>query len=197
MKTQASNADKVLTDSVIVKLILEGKIINKKTLQGLDSFYNSAKEIDNIQYDHSQNQLQSTNMTDINSSFFSETAPSVDKNLQTPIRESSITKTVVSNIEIPSDNPTFKDNTSHIDTSKLNLDSNDTLQFSKFDELEPKVDALKSLASREISHLANKLGSLSMVLNETSKTLEKRDASNSKLLQDKFELLRKEILSKD
>ena len=36
-----------------------------------------------------------------------------------------------------------------------------------------------------------------MVLNETSKTLEKRDASNSKLLQDKFELLRKEILSKD
>ena len=145
MKTQASNADKVLIDSVIVKLILEGKIINKKTLQGLDSFYNSAKEIDNIQYDHSQNQLQSTNMTDINSSFFSETAPSVDKNLQTPIRESSITKTVVSNIEIPSDNPTFKDNTSHIDTSKLNLDSNDTLQFSNLTSLSLKLMLSKVL----------------------------------------------------
>ena len=38
MKTQAPNADKALIDSVIVKLALEDKIINKKTLQGLDSF---------------------------------------------------------------------------------------------------------------------------------------------------------------
>ena len=103
MKTQASNADKALIDSVIVKLTPEGKIINKKTLQGLDSFYNSTKEIDNIQYDHSRNQLQSTN-----SSFLKETAPSIDKNLQTPICESSITNSVASNFEIPSNNPTFK-----------------------------------------------------------------------------------------
>ena len=81
MKTQASNANKALIDSVIVKLTLEGKIINKKSPEGLDSFYNSTKEIDNIQYDHSYNQLQSTNSADINSSFLSETAPSIDKNL--------------------------------------------------------------------------------------------------------------------
>ena len=31
METQASNADKALLDSVIIKLTLEGKIINKKT----------------------------------------------------------------------------------------------------------------------------------------------------------------------
>ena len=79
MKTQALNADKALIDSAIVKLTLEGTIINKKTPQGLDSFYNSTKEIDNIQYDQSHNQLQSTNSTDISSSFFSETAPSIDK----------------------------------------------------------------------------------------------------------------------
>ena len=36
-----------------------------------------------------------------------------------------------------------------------------------------------------------------MVLNETSKTLEKRDVSNSKLLQYNFEILCKDILSKD
>ena len=36
-----------------------------------------------------------------------------------------------------------------------------------------------------------------MVLNETSKTLEKRDVNNSKLLQDNFEFLRQEILSKN
>ena len=64
------------------------------------------------------------------------------------------------------------------------------LQFSKFDEFEAKFDVLKSLVTREISNLANKLDSLSLILNETSQTLEKRDVSNSKLLQDNFELLR-------
>ena len=182
---------------VIVKLILEGKIINKKTPLGLDSFYNSTKEIDNIEYDHSHNQLQKTNSADINSSFLNETAPSIDKNLQTPIRKSSITNSVVSNIEIPSDNPTFKENTSHINTSKLKPDSNDSLHLSKIDELEAKFDALKSLVTREMSNLANKLDSISLVLNETSKTWEKRDVNNSKLLQENFEFLCQEILSKD
>ena len=55
MKTQASNADKVLIESVIVKLTLRGKIENKKTSQNLDSFCNSSKVIDNIQHDPSKN----------------------------------------------------------------------------------------------------------------------------------------------
>ena len=92
MKTEALNADKALIDNVIFKLTLEGKIINKNTPQCLDLFFNSTKEIDKIQYGHSQNQRQSTNFLDINSSFLSEAAPSVDKNLQTRIHESSITK---------------------------------------------------------------------------------------------------------
>ena len=159
----------IFINSVVVKLTLEGKI-NKKPPQGLDSFYNSTKEIDDIQYDHSQNQLQSTNSSDINSPFLLDTVPSIDKNLQTPMRESSITNSVVSNTEISSDNHTFKENTSHIDTCKLKPDSNDTLHFPKFHEIEVKFDALKSLVTREISNLANKLDSLSLVLNETSKT---------------------------
>ena len=57
MKTQATNAGKALIDSVIFKLTLERKIINKKTPQSLDSFYNSTKVIDNIQFDYSHNQL--------------------------------------------------------------------------------------------------------------------------------------------
>ena len=57
----------------------------------------------------------------------------------------------MSNIEIPSDNPTFKENTSHINTSKLKLDSNDTLHLSKIYELEAKFNALKSIVTREIS----------------------------------------------
>ena len=71
------------------------------------------------------------------------------------------------------------------------------LHFSKIDELEGKFDALKGLITCEISNLTNKLDSLSLVLNETSRTLEKRDVSNSKLLQENFEFLRREILSKD
>ena len=173
----------IFIDSVVVKLTLEGKI-NKNPPQGLDSFYNSTKEIDNIQHDHSQNQLQSTNSADINSPFLLDTVPSIDKNLQTPIHESSITNSEVSNTEISSDNPTFKENTSHIDTCKLKPDSNDTLHFPKFHEIEVKFDTLKSLVTREISNLANKLDSLSLVLNETSKTQDKCDASNSKLLQE-------------
>ena len=88
----------------------------------------------------------------------------------------------MSNIEIPSDNPSFRENTSHINTSILKPDINDMLHLSKIDELETKFDALKSLATREISNLTNK---------------EKRDVSNSKLLHDNFEFIRKEILSKD
>ena len=51
MKTQASNTDKVLIESVIAKLKIEGKIVNNKTLQDLDSFCNSTKVIKNIQHD--------------------------------------------------------------------------------------------------------------------------------------------------
>ena len=72
MKMQASNTYKALIDSAIVKLTLKGKIMKKKTPQGLDSIYNSRKEIENIHYDHSQNQLQSTNSSDISSSIFIE-----------------------------------------------------------------------------------------------------------------------------
>ena len=85
----------------------------------------------------------------------------------------------------------------NIDTSKLKPQSNDMLHFSKIDELEAKFDGLKSLVTCEISNLAKKLDSLSLVLNETSKTLDKCDISSSKLLQKKFEFLREEILSKD
>ena len=169
------------------------------------SFYNSTKVIHNIRHDLSQNQLPSINLSDINSSFLRETAPSIENNLQTPIRESSITNNEVPNnqinIENPSDNPTFKHNTPHIhtniDTSKRKPESNDMLHFSKIDELEAKFDALKSPVTCEIFNLANKLDSLPLVLHETLKTLEKRDVSNSKLLQENFEYLRKETLSKD
>ena len=71
----------------------------------------------------------------------------------------------MSNIKIPSDNPTFNENTPHIhtifDTSKLQPD-NDSLYFSKIHELDVNFDALKSIATREISSLANKLDSLSL-----------------------------------
>ena len=80
-----------------------------------------------------------------------------------------------------------------MDTSKLKPQSKDMLHFLKIDELEAKSHALKSLVTCEVSNSANKIDSLSLVLNETSKTLEKGHVSNSKLLQDNFEFLRKEI----
>ena len=127
----------------------------------MNSFHNSTKVIDNIHHDPSQNQLQSINSFDINSNFFSETALSIKNNLQTPIRESSITNSEVSNnqlnIENPSDNPTFKENTPHIHTNIVNPKCNNMLQFSKIDELDAKFDAIKSLVPCKIFNLSNKM----------------------------------------
>ena len=108
MKTQALNADKFLTGSVIGKLTLEGKIVNKETSQSLDSFYNSTKVIDN---DPSQNHY--TNLCNISSSILSETSPLIENNLQTLIRESFITNSEkVPDNQINFENPS--ENAQHI-----------------------------------------------------------------------------------
>ena len=140
----------------------------------LDSFYNPTKVIDNIMHDPAQIQLQCINSSDISSSFLSKSVPSIENNLETPLRVSFITNSDVPNnqinIENLSDNPTSKENTPHIhaniDSSKRKPESNDMLLFSKIDELEAKFDALKSLVTCEISNLANKLDSLWLVLHE-------------------------------
>ena len=38
MKTEASNADKTLKENLVKELIKQNILINKKTIQGLDSF---------------------------------------------------------------------------------------------------------------------------------------------------------------
>ena len=170
----------------------------------MDSFYTPTKVIDNIQHDPSQNQLHCINSSDIISFFLSESVLSIENNIKTLLRESSITNSQVPNnqinIENLSDNSTFIENPPHIhaniDTSKRKPESNDMLHFSKIDELEAKFDALKSLVTCEICNLANKLDSFSLVLHKTLKTLEQHHVRNSELLQENFEFLRNEILSK-
>ena len=94
MKRQALNADKVLIESVTAKLTMEGKLVNKKILQVLDSFYNnSTKVIDNIQYNPSQNHC--INLCDISSSILSENSPSFENILERPIRGTSMTNSEV------------------------------------------------------------------------------------------------------
>ena len=66
------------------QLTLEGKMVNKQTQQGLDSFYNSPKVIDNIQHDPTQNHY--VNSCDISYSVLSETSLSVENNPQSPIQ---------------------------------------------------------------------------------------------------------------
>ena len=94
MKRQALNADKVLIESVTAKLTMESKLVNKKTLQVLDSFYNnSTKVIDNIQYNPSQNHC--INLCDISSSILSENSPSFENILERPIHGTSMTNSEV------------------------------------------------------------------------------------------------------
>ena len=100
---------------------------------------------------------------------------SIENNLQIPIHENSITNSEVPenqrNIENPSGNSDFKENTPHIHTNintfKRKPGSYDMLHFSKIAKLEAKFDALKNHVTCEISILANKVDSLSLILHKT------------------------------
>ena len=101
----------------------------------MNSFYNSAKVIHNIQHDLSGNHCINKF---VRYQFFypCETSPSIGNNLQTPIRESSITNSEVPenqiNIENSSDNSAFKENTQHIHT---NIDTFKSNTFRKLPSL--------------------------------------------------------------
>ena len=147
MKTQALNADKFLTGSVIGKLTLEGKIVNKETSQSLDSFYNSTKVIDN---DPLQNHY--INLCNISSSILSETSPLIENNLQTLIRESFITNSEkVPDNQINFENPS--ENAQHIQIpTRSNV--NPTVMICctfEITKVEAKFNALKSHVTCEIS----------------------------------------------
>ena len=110
-----------------------------------------------MQHDTSQN--HSINSFNVSSSILSETSPSTQSDLQTRIRESSITNSEVPenqiNNENQSDNSAIKEITQHIhtniDTFKRKPESDDLLHFSKIAKLRTKFDALKSHVTCEIS----------------------------------------------
>ena len=137
MKTLPSNADKVLIKIVIVKIAAKYITLNKKVTQGLDSFYNSTKLIYNIHHDNLQN--HSINSFDVTSSILSKTSPSIEKDLQTRIRKSSISNSEVPenqiNNENQSGNSAIKENTQHIHTKiymfKRKPESDDISHFLK------------------------------------------------------------------
>ena len=120
-------------------------------------FYNSTKVIYIIQHDPLQN--HSINSFGVSSSSLSETSPSVESDLQTRIRESSITRGEVPENQInnknQSGNSAIKENTQHIHTNiytfKRKPESDDMLHFPKIAKLRTKFDALKSHATCEIS----------------------------------------------
>ena len=92
----------------------------------MDFFYNSTKVIYNIQHDPLQN--HSINSFDVTSSILSETSPSIENDLQTRIRESSITNSEVPENQINNENQpgnsASKENTQHIHTNITRLNVN-------------------------------------------------------------------------
>ena len=110
MKAQAFSTDKALIESVIVKLTLEGKVVNEKVPQSLDCFYNCTKVIYNIQHDPSQNHYK--NSYKISCPILSESSPSIGNSLKTAVSESYLSNSQVPenkiNIENPSDNSAFE-----------------------------------------------------------------------------------------
>ena len=128
-----------------------------KTPREAWTLFYSTKVMYNIQHDPLQN--HSINSFGVSSSILSETSPSVESDLQTRIRESSIASGEVPENQInnknQSGNSAIKENTQHIHTNiytfKSKPESADMLHFSKIAKLRTKFDALKSRATCEIS----------------------------------------------
>ena len=123
----------------------------------MDFFYNSTKVTYNIQHDPLQN--HNINSFNVSSSILSATSPSVENDLQTLMRESSITNSEVPenliNNENQSGNSAIKENSQHIHTNiytfKRTPERYDMLHFSKIAKLRTKFDALKSHVTCKIS----------------------------------------------
>ena len=172
-KNDNSNITESQLNDSIDKLIELKLIYNKKTDQGLDSFYKTTEKDNETPLDlsylaestHSDTPEEETfcNLSKISSH---PSIPNI-KNVNTPVE-----KTVNTN----------EDKTSH---EKHML------------KTEAKISALRSFIDCEISEIDKKVNSFSETLNQILKDLEKMQKDHTLLLRENTEFLKNELKSKD
>ena len=192
MKSEASNADKNLIETIIAELTKQNVIINKKTCHGLDSFYKSSttkKSIDfavikpspskssNILNDKLTPQKQLTKSL---SQSFSEISGNL-LNINTPLagtfsenRRGKTASQTEDNLSIDKNLETSLLDTAPQIQTKIctqlpeNTDSNSTRPpCSKVFKIKAQLSALKSYVSCQISSFHSKIESISQSLQGT------------------------------
>ena len=170
IKTQASNADRVLIESVVTNLMKENLIINKKTPSGFDSFFrNNAplNEETSAMSSAIEDKSQDKNEVILDESVtFCHPAPQVHNDTDTPLPQNTFT---------PAKKPK-----SDMSTVKI----------------EALITAQKSYVSCEISMINAKLTSFSEHINKTISNLNYREDKHLESLQDNISFLKKELWRK-
>ena len=211
MKSEASNADKNLIETIIAELTKQNVIINKKTCHGLDSFYKSSTANQSIDFTvikpspSKSNKIPNDKLTPqkrLNKSL-SQSCPEISENLlnfKTPFVETfsknqrgiSIDKNIETFDTAPQIHPKI--------CTKLpeNTDSNSTRPpCSKPFQIEAQLSALKSYVNCEISSLHSKIESISQSLQVTLKVFQERENKTNEIFHQNMTFLQNELLTKN
>ena len=222
MKSEASNADKNLIESIIAELTKQNIIVNKKTCHGLDSFYKSSTAKQSIDFTvikpspSKSNKVSNDKLTpqkQINKSL-SQSCPEISGkilNFDTLLVETfSKNQRGITASQIE-ENLSIDKNiaTSLLDTApqihpkiftKLpeNVDSNSTRPpCSKLFQIEAQLSALKSYVSCEIYSLHSKIESISQSLQVTLKVFQEIENKTNEIFHQNMTFLQNEFLTKN
>ena len=222
MKSEASNSDKNLIETIIAELTKQNVITNKKTCHchGLDSFYKNStakKSIDfikpspfkssNIQNDKLTPQKQLTQS-------LSQSFPEISGNLlniNTPLAGTFSENRRGKTASQTEDNRSIDKNleTSLLDTAPQiqtkictqlpeNTDSNSTRPpCSKVFKIKAQLSALKSYVSCQISSFHYKIESISQSLQVTLEVFQEREAKTNEIFHQNMTFLQNELLTKN
>ena len=221
MKSEASNTDKHLIETIIAELTKQKVIINKNTCHGLNSFYKSSTANQSIDFTiikpspSKSNKIPNDKLTSqkqLNKSL-SQSCPEISENrlnFKTPLVEkfsknkrgitasqTEDTITIDKNIET-----SLFDTASQIHPkicTKLpeNTDSNSTRPpCSKLFPIEAQLSALKSYVNCEISSLHSKIESVSQSLQVTLKLFQERANKTNEIFHQNMTFLQNELLTK-
>ena len=220
MKSEASNADKSLIETVIAELTKQNVIINKKTCHGLDSFYKSSTAKQSINFTVIKASLSKSNKISNDKltpqkqlrKTLSQSCPEISRNLlnfNTPLAETFSKNQrgiIASQTE---DNLSVDKNIETLDTApqihpkictKLpeNPDNNLTRPpCSELFQIEAQLPALKSYVSCKISSLHFKIESILQSLQVTLKVFQERENKTNEIFHQNMTFLQNELLTKN
>ena len=187
-KNEASNISKDFIEDSMTKLMKEGKIINKKTSEGLDSFYSNIK---NQEHHMSLSKLESQSKDQTSIAIPNQIDVNITKHqheLETPIAKKK---------SKPPNAPNLLSMKILKHWILKYTESNPKiLGILNFQKLEAQLSGIKSYIKCEISDLTQQIGSIKQNVYETLKDIEQR-VRNTESLKGYLLFLQNELSSKN